>query len=743
MAMSEPSGTAPEQPALRTPNAKSIWLERGILSAVCLLVIAIYVCAAHEGALTQPSLNPDGSYYNLLVQGFRAGQLNLKKEVSSQLAQLPDPYTWSALRPAGLMDLSYYKGKLYLYFGPTPAVLLFWPYTALTGQYLSSKDAVIIFCVAGFLISMGLSCAIWRRHFADVSVWVMAAGTLALGLAPFLLPLLARCDVYEVAIGCAYALKMAALAAIWKALNGRKRRAWWLAGASLAYGLAVGARPNLLFGAVVLFVPVIQAWRERRRFWPSLLAASFPISFIGLGLMLYNVRRFDDPLEFGTRYLLTTRSYFGERLFGLRNLWLNFRVYFLEPARWNGRFPFVHRNMHLADGGAFGVLTNVPLSWLGLASSLAWRGQSGATRSASDLRWFVIATALLFALCALPLGLYSFVAIRYQVNFLPELVLLAVIGIFSLERLLASQPSRRIAVRWGYGFLLAFSVAFNLLASVQHCAEAKNDLGMQLQQAGRTQEAIRQFAEAVFLYPDLADAYVNLGNAEAQLGRLQEAVGDYERALRIKPSFSKAHNDFGIVLARLGRLPEAIDQWEQALQIDPDLAETHNNLGIALKATGSLPEAMAHWEQALRINPDLAEPHNNLGIAFRRLGRLPEAINHWEQALRIKPDLAEAHYNLGVALMEAGNSQEAVAHLKQATQLQPNDPESHYNLGAALADTGDLTGAIAQFEEALRLKPDYAEAQRALDSAHRGEMSLNAKPPARSATAKHITVSRL
>jgi hypothetical protein len=31
----------------------------------------------------------------------------------------------------------------------------------------------------------------------------------------------------------------------------------------VAYGLAVGARPSLLFGAVILLVPVVQAWRER------------------------------------------------------------------------------------------------------------------------------------------------------------------------------------------------------------------------------------------------------------------------------------------------------------------------------------------------------------------------------------------------------------------------------------------------------------------------------------------------
>ena len=65
-------------------------------------------------------------------------------------------------------------------------------------------------------------------------------------------------------------------------------------------------------------------------------------------------------------------------------------------------------------------------------------------------------------------------------EFLPALVLLAVVGILGLERALAGQPVWRRAVRWGWGLLLGFSVAFNLLASVEHCAEAHYNLGTAL-----------------------------------------------------------------------------------------------------------------------------------------------------------------------------------------------------------------------------------------------------------------------
>ena len=70
-------------------------------------------------------------------------------------------------------------------------MILFWPFVALTGHYLFHRQAVVIFCAIGFLASVGLLRAMWRRYFAEVSVGVVAACVLALGLAtgvPVLLP---------------------------------------------------------------------------------------------------------------------------------------------------------------------------------------------------------------------------------------------------------------------------------------------------------------------------------------------------------------------------------------------------------------------------------------------------------------------------------------------------------------------------------------------------------------------------
>jgi tetratricopeptide (TPR) repeat protein len=314
------------------------------------------------------------------------------------------------------------------------------------------------------------------------------------------------------------------------------------------------------------------------------MAVTGPILLIGLGLMLYNFRRFDSPFEFGMHYQLAGG---GQQVtlqsFSPHYLWFNFRLYFLAPAHWGRQFPFVPRTVvpplppgHGQVEGAFGILTNIPVVWLALAAPLAWRNRSG--QAGSVLRWFVTAAALLFGICAVTLGLFGGANFRYEVDFLPASMLLAVFGILGLERALADRPAWRRRVRWVWGFLLGFSVVFNLLASVEHHAEAHRVLGVKLFVAGKTPEAIEQYEQALRIYPDYANVRLDLGIALTQIGRTQEAIEQYEQALRLDPDYANAHYNLAIALEHSGRVPEAIQHYEQALRTKPGLTEARDAL---------------------------------------------------------------------------------------------------------------------------------------------------------------------
>ena len=577
------------------------------LAIVASLVVAIFAWTAGTSVAGwgQPAAAQD---YNLLVAGFQAGRLSLDQPVPAGLARLADPYDPAAnlpyrVAPFGLHDLSYFRDRLYLYFGVTPALLLFWPWAALTREDLPQKAAVAFFCAAGFLTSVALLCAVWRRHFSGVPGWLVAALAAGLGLATGIPILLQRPDICEVPISCAYALTVLALAGIWRALVRPQQALRWVAAASFCFGLAVGARPSELPGAVLLLIPGWSAWSNARRPKASaapgarllhLLAAGLvPLALCGLGLLAYNYLRFQNPLEFGQHYQLAADRQDTARHFSLAYLAFNFRVYFVAPASWSLHFPFVGPMAppplpagHAVPEDPFGILADIPFAALALAAPLAWRGRP--EDESRILRDFAAAAAILFAGAALVLGLFYGSCSRYEAEFLPPLILLAVVGALGLERLPGAQ---RRAARIGWLLLLGFSIAFNLLQGVQR-------------------RSIERYT---------------LGNTLTDLGRLPEAIAQYEAALRAQPNFGEAHNNLGNAFFRLGQLSPAIEHYEAALRLEPDTAALHYNLGVALTQTGSLAEAAAHYRAAILLRPDFAAAHLNLAAVLYRLGRSAEA----------------------------------------------------------------------------------------------------------------------
>jgi tetratricopeptide (TPR) repeat protein len=504
---------------------------------------------------------------------------------------------------------------------------------------------------------------------------------------------LARCDVYEVAVSCGYALTMMALCGIWRALHDQQRRWRWLAAASLAYGMAVGARPSLLLGAVILLVPVIQGWREKGRVWPLLAAACGPMVLIGFGLMIYNAMRFDNPLEFGQRYQLPLAAH---EQFSLRYLWYNIRAGFLEPARWSGHFPYVDNiaapakpkgYWQLVD--AFGVLTNIPLVWLALAVPLAWRGWPEEERRM--LRLFLAAVALLFGMCALPMVFHDSMCLRYELEYASPLVFLGLVGMLGAERALAGRTAWRRAARCGWGLLLAFTVAFNLFANYKLDADNCQFCGFAFYLQGRWDEAIVQYQRALQISPDYALATDNLGNAFLQKGRVGDAVALFQKALQIDPTYADAHVSLGNVLFQEGKVDKAADQFQKALQIKPNLAIAHNSLGIALLQQGKVADAIAQFQKELEIAPDEAPGHYSLALALMQTHRVDEAITEYQKGLATDPNFAPACISLGMALELRGRVEEAITQYQRALQLTPADLSARNNLAWLLATAAEAS----------------------------------------------------
>jgi hypothetical protein len=427
--------------------------------------------AAAPGRSLFGALNGESCYYNLLVKGFRSGHLSLGVEPSPQLLRAKDPYDPAVAVPFGIPDVSFYKGKYYLYFGVAPALVLYWPFAAISGKYINDPQAVFLLCSAAFLVGSILLIDARRRYFPALGLPADIGVVLAVGLAAMIPVLLRRTQVYEVAISSAYLFFVLSLFGMYWSLHS-PRNLRWLAFASLCYGLAIASRPTYLFGAAGLLVPVWfggdggTSGKADTGLLARACAAIIPVTLIVLGILVYNYLRFDSPIEFGQRLTLSGVREMGRTHFSLSYVWFNCRAYLFAPANLSPYFPFVRVVSlpakpagHLGVEDPYGIFPNMPFVLLALFAPLACKGRPGLGR-------FVLGAALASIAVACFVFSFEFASNRYMVDFLPGLMLVAVVGSWGLWSS-GVVLSRRMAGA-ACAVLLAWTTLFNVFAAFGH-----------------------------------------------------------------------------------------------------------------------------------------------------------------------------------------------------------------------------------------------------------------------------------
>jgi hypothetical protein len=424
---------------------------------------------------------PKQDYYNLLVQGFQRGHLYMNAVPDQALLALPEGAR--SVHAPFLLDASLYHGHYYLYFGPVPALLLEWPYAALTGKGLPEAAAALVFALAG----TGMAILIWleirRRLFPGVgAVWTGLA-VLAIGLGTAVPSALRHPLFYEVATGAGFTFAMVELWAVLRARSSPSHSGCWLLAAGLACGLATGSRANLAPAGLLLLVlgswgaaRATPAGRRGRRFAAGLAWAALGAAPVGTGLAAYNFERFGNPTEFGHTYQIGVNP---ERLFHWTNLEHNLGLYYLSPPALNAYFPFVAPRAESPKPPDYVGREEVDGEWiwwplilmgLGGAGWALWRPWSKRGEEVAWVLGLPAALALVNFLLTASIGARSN---RYLMDFQPALA----ISVLSGAGLIAAGRSR--ASVWIAGLAGGGCVAvalFNCLASFKvHELFANND----------------------------------------------------------------------------------------------------------------------------------------------------------------------------------------------------------------------------------------------------------------------------
>jgi tetratricopeptide (TPR) repeat protein len=233
-------------------------------------------------------------------------------------------------------------------------------------------------------------------------------------------------------------------------------------------------------------------------------------------------------------------------------------------------------------------------------------------------------------------------------------------------------------------------------------------------QSAEYRDVITLYRATLEKSPDSWVAHLNLGVALEETGRTTEALPHLQRANELKPDFPQTLNSLGNALARSGRPAEARPLLERALQLQPRFAAAHNTLGTVLMALQQPEAGIASFRRALEIDRQLTSARVNLAWALANTGHMVEALTQLEQARREQPDNAEAELKTGLVLAMTNRLADAAAHVQRAVALAPQDPEMHHVFGLVLLELGEVADAAEQFEAALQLAPTHAGAQQGL-----------------------------
>jgi hypothetical protein len=475
----------------------------GLLSGACILaVFAAYVFFVSAGTWTSwPETN---RYYDDLATALCAGHLYLDKQPPPALLDMAYPYApgprnnITGLREALIpfTDLTYFGGRFYLYWGPAPAAIL----CILKLAYAAPvSDRVLVFgFLAGLLLfTTGLSLELRRRCYPSVPIPLVLTGLVVAALAVPIPWMLAHGRIYDATIAAGQFFLVGGLYFAYTGIQHSPAPRGRLILAAAFWALAGASRTMILLPAGFLTLMLISwvatsggkkppAWNAVR----GALVLALPLALTVIGLGWYNWARFGSVLETGLRYTLTYRDLnrFYDQAFSVNYLLPSLWVFLVHPFQTLSNFPYISATygqsplflylgpVRLYHAEAItGVLFSVPFAVLSTIAAVntvrALLGRPNVpgistSPAGRQLLWLIISLSGAAFLPFVALLLYFNVAMRFIAEFLPSLMLLAVLGLWQGYLMLEGKSIQRLAYVSSAVALSAVTVAISLLLTI-------------------------------------------------------------------------------------------------------------------------------------------------------------------------------------------------------------------------------------------------------------------------------------
>lgn len=161
--------------------------------------------------------------------------------------------------------------------------------------------------------------------------------------------------------------------------------------------------------------------------------------------------------------------------------------------------------------------------------------------------------------------------------------------------------------------------------------------------AGRNEEAIARFQEALTLNPKCYDCQYNMGLVYTKMKEYDRAVTAFQTAIELNPKAPDPFDGLAAVYNAQRKFDEAAKAGQTASSLRGAAGGGGNagavlDQGLILWNAGKIEDARARFEETLRLDPNHGEVHYWLGMANLNQGKLPEAVQELETYLQREPN---------------------------------------------------------------------------------------------------------
>lgn len=351
------------------------------------LIIAMFVIffllLGHKLVTSNPicvnSPWPHHSQYQELAHCLDNGTVALQREAAPELLAKENPYDTIALQAEQIpfyMDYAFYDGQYYVYFGPVPEFLLYYPYYKQTGEDLQNYEAFYYFYAAFIVGVFGLLWELAHRTAGKLPFYLYLMLSVGVCLFPNYVFMAGRPDLYNIPIMAGTAFTICGIWLWLRSFACTRCKGLFLSLGSLCMALVAGCRPQLLlYSAVALPLFYRETVNERRLFSKKSIKNTIcfvlPYILVACFVFWYNAARFGNGFDFGATYSLTSND-MNTRGFNLSRLTHGLFSYLFQPPVIDSAYPFLSssnldtnymgRNItEFMYGGIFAVN---PLLWI-------------------------------------------------------------------------------------------------------------------------------------------------------------------------------------------------------------------------------------------------------------------------------------------------------------------------------------------------------------------------------------------